>query len=299
MMSFSGVKFPLLSQKLGCLPLHAGFRSLPSRVQSQHIGGAVCEKNTPFVHRAPVLRPRKPPKDQKTGAAVEVLAPVATQVSATKALAIVVGYLVVAGSMIRSLPQIIRVIKNKSGEGISIASIVSEVVAYIITTAYNVRKNYPFSTYGDVVMCNIQNVVLLGAILWFKEDRKLHLVAAGGLILALFAYWVALVSTPTQLWGLQALTIAILAIGGKFLQIWENLRRGNSGELSIITCGLNVAGTVARMFTHLTMTQDWLNVGATGLFFVLSVILLHQTLVTAGVYGRPQQPPNEGLVGVG
>lgn len=247
-------------------------------------------------------RPKRPlegVQDRKPKAAVEVLAPVAAELTATKALAIIVGYLVVLGSMIRSLPQIIRVIKNKSGEGISIGSILSEIVAYVITTSYNVRKSYPFSTYGDVVMCNIQNVVLLGAIFWFKDDVKPHLVGLTVLALALFTWWVALCSTPTQLWGLQALTIAILAIGGKFLQIWENIRRGNSGELSIITCGLNVAGTVARMFTHFTMTQDMLNMASSGLFFVLSGVLFHQTLITAGVYGTPRQPPNEGLVGVG
>jgi hypothetical protein len=45
---------------------------------------------------------------------------------------------------------------------------------------------------------------------------------------------------------LQASTISIVAIGGRIPQIVLNIRRGNSGELSITTSALNLAGEVLK-----------------------------------------------------
>ena len=55
--------------------------------------------------------------------------------------------------------------------------------------------------------------------------------------------------------GLQASTIAIISLGGRVPQIWMNIQRGDTGELSILTCMLNLAGNVARVFTTLVLTQ--------------------------------------------
>ena len=55
--------------------------------------------------------------------------------------------------------------------------------------------------------------------------------------------------------GLQASTVAIISLGGRVPQIWMNYQRGNSGELSIATCVLNLAGNLARIFTTLVLTK--------------------------------------------
>lgn len=52
----------------------------------------------------------------------------------------------------------------------------------------------------------------------------------------------------------QAATVVLLAVGGRVPQIWLNWRRGNSGELSFITCLLNVMGCAARIITTLALT---------------------------------------------
>ena len=54
---------------------------------------------------------------------------------------------------------------------------------------------------------------------------------------------------------LQASTILIISLGGRIPQIMLNIRRGNSGELSPVTSGLNLAGNLARTFTTLVLTQ--------------------------------------------
>lgn len=55
--------------------------------------------------------------------------------------------------------------------------------------------------------------------------------------------------------ALQASTVAMVSLGGRVPQIWMNYQRGNSGELSVTTCMLNLTGSVARVFTTLVLTK--------------------------------------------
>ena len=54
---------------------------------------------------------------------------------------------------------------------------------------------------------------------------------------------------------LQASTIAMISLGARIPQIWMNYKRGNSGELSLLTCLMNVCGCFARMFTTIVLTK--------------------------------------------
>ena len=49
------------------------------------------------------------------------------------------GYCVLLGSCVRSVPQIIKIVQNKSVEGLSLAANGAELLAYSITFAYNWR----------------------------------------------------------------------------------------------------------------------------------------------------------------
>lgn len=77
------------------------------------------------------------------------------------------GYMVIAGSLVRSLPQILRCIQARSVDGLSMTSIACETYVYFITTAYNLRHGYDFSTYGDVISCLVQDVLLIGMLFYF------------------------------------------------------------------------------------------------------------------------------------
>lgn len=45
-------------------------------------------------------------------------------------------------------------------------------------------------------------------------------------------------------------------------QILLNLRRGDSGELSLLSCALSLAGNLARVFTTLTLVGDPIILGS-------------------------------------
>jgi mannose-P-dolichol utilization defect 1 len=80
---------------------------------------------------------------------------------------------------------------------------------------------------------------------------------------------------------LQACSMALLALGGRLPQILLNLRRGNSGELSVTSTALSVAGNVARVFTTLTLVGDPIILMTALSQLALNGILLGQTLDTA------------------
>ena len=46
--------------------------------------------------------------------------------------AVALGYVVLAGSCVRSMPQIARMLKDKSAEGLSLLSNVSELLSYTV-----------------------------------------------------------------------------------------------------------------------------------------------------------------------
>jgi hypothetical protein len=54
--------------------------------------------------------------------------------------------------------------------------------------------------------------------------------------------------------ALQLSTIVVMAVGARLPQIWLNVKRGNAGVLSPLTCLLNVAGCVVRVFTTAVLT---------------------------------------------
>lgn len=205
----------------------------------------------------------------------------------TTLIARMVGWVVIAGSTIRSLPQILRIVRKKSVDGLSMTSFVSELMAYIITTAYNVAFRYPFSTWGDTFMSAIQHTAIVGLI--FHHDRKVSFQVKFLLVVLMLAFAAFLFSgvcSPSTYKWMQGFSAALLALGGRLPQVMLNLRRGNSGELSIISTALSVAGNAARVFTTIALVGDPIILFTATSQLLLNGILLFQTLDTARQNGQ-------------
>ncbi|CAK0740472.1 hypothetical protein CVIRNUC_001253 [Coccomyxa viridis] len=209
-------------------------------------------------------------------AAMAPQSPSAAQLSAT-----VLGYCVVLGSTTRSVPQILRILRNKSADGLSLAAQYSELIAYSITLAYNLRHRYPFSTYGDTAACWLQDIILVLLIAKYRKQLGPKVIGSGVLIgLGSWALCSGAVSMQ-MLAALQASTILIITFGGRLPQIILNARRGNSGELSPLTSTMNLAGCLARCFTTAVLTKDSINLAGTLVQMVLNGILVWQVMRTA------------------
>lgn len=196
-------------------------------------------------------------------------------------LAVVVGWLVIAGSCIRSLPQILRILKNNSVQGLSLTSFSSELLCYIITVAYNLANGYAFSTFGDTAICALQNVVIVALIFRLGSVRRGTQVALAATLAAAGWWLLSGRCPPALLTALQAGSVVLLALGGRLPQILLNLRRGDSGELSLLSCALSLAGNLARVFTTLTLVGDPIILGSAATQAILNGILTWQTVITA------------------
>jgi PQ loop repeat len=71
-----------------------------------------------------------------------------------------------------------------------------------------------------------------------------------------------------------------MSLGARIPQIWLNMQRGNTGELSLLTCGLSCAGNFVRLFTTVVLTNDAVLLAGTAVQFLLNGILTWQCFVT-------------------
>ncbi|KAI8464676.1 MAG: hypothetical protein J3K34DRAFT_525994 [Monoraphidium minutum] len=209
----------------------------------------------------------------------------------SEALAVFLGYAVLVGSLFRSAPQIAKVVKARSCEGLSLTSVVVELLCYSVVVAYNLSQGYPFNTFGEVAACWVQDVVLIALILRFSNAPGW---AAAALFLGLAAASAWLLSPAcgaATLAALQASSIITMALGSRLPQIVLNWRRGDAGMLSVLSCGLNVAGNAARVFTTLVLTRDPLLLGGILTQGTMNCILLYQSIDTSMRRRRGLLPP--------
>jgi uncharacterized protein with PQ loop repeat len=71
----------------------------------------------------------------------------------SKVLAVALGYAVLAGSLFRSVPQIVKVMKLSSTEGLSLTSYVVELCCYSVVIAYNISqvRFWPLRRHKDLL----------------------------------------------------------------------------------------------------------------------------------------------------
>eukprot|EP00878_Enallax_costatus_P009235 GHUV01009653.1.p1 GENE.GHUV01009653.1~~GHUV01009653.1.p1 ORF type:complete len:427 (+),score=113.68 GHUV01009653.1:281-1561(+) len=206
--------------------------------------------------------------------------------SISKFVAVGLGYAVLAGSLFRSVPQIMKVLQHQSTEGLSLTSYIVELCCYSISIAYNISQGYGFNTFGEVVACWLQDIVLIALIFRFSSTKK-WVAAATGIAVALGCGWLLSPFCPLHILAvLQASNIITMALGSRLPQIVLNMRRGNAGVLSVMTCLLNVAGNTARIFTTVVLTGDMLLMAGYLSQGTLNTILLCQSLGTVRQKGR-------------
>lgn len=166
----------------------------------------------------------------------------------------VLGFAIILGSILVKLPQILKIIRNKSGEGINLLSVTLDLGAITIYLSYNYVKAFPFSAWGDSAFLAIQTVAIAALVLFYSGQKLTSLLYT--VIYAIFTYILA--GGPISvsiLWTLQGFNIPIL-ITSKLLQAYTNYKNGNTGQLSAVTLLLLFLGSLARIFTSVQETGD-------------------------------------------
>ncbi|KAI8085135.1 uncharacterized protein BX664DRAFT_338600 [Halteromyces radiatus] len=187
------------------------------------------------------------------------------------------GLGIVVGGSIVKIPQILTIVSHGSAQGVSLLSYLLEISASTTTLAYNIRQANPFSTFGEVLFVTLQNLIIVGLILFYSK-QSLYILPLYALVFALFYGLQQPNLVPSTLMAsLYAATIP-LTLASKVPQIWSNFKNKSTGQLSVFAVVNYFLGTSARVFTTWTELDDPLMLLgmllATGLNFILVLQVL-------------------------
>lgn len=141
------------------------------------------------------------------------------------------GIGIIAASSIVKVPQILKLVRSKSADGVSFLSYLLETSAYLITLAYNFRNEFPFSTYGETALILVQNVVISVLVL----DLSGRVSVAAAFIAALAVAVVTLFGPgllDMQTLGYLQAFAGLLGVAAKVPQIVAIYQQGSTGQLS-------------------------------------------------------------------
>jgi len=198
-----------------------------------------------------------------------------------------IGYLIVTMALIVKVPQILKIQKAQSIQGLSLEMYVMELVGYGVTSAYNFRLGHPFSTYGENLFLFVQNCILIYQLLFYS--KRLNSQNAG--IAAGFAVFFSMIFSSRvisagQMSVIQTTAVIIFAIA-RFPQIRNNYLAKSTGQLAFVTCLLNFLGGFGRLFTVLREVSDQIV-----LFAALSALTVNSVIIVQfAIYGKKSTQP--------
>ncbi|CAE6249695.1 unnamed protein product [Arabidopsis arenosa] len=160
------------------------------------------------------------------------------------------GYFLVAASMTVKLPQIMKIVDNKSVKGLSVVAFELEVIGYTISLGYCLNKKLPFSAFGELAFLLIQALILVACIYYFSQPLSVTTWVKAILYFALAPTVYAGKIDPLLFEALYA-SKHLIFLSARIPQIWKNFRNKSTGQLSFLTCLMNFGGAMARVFTSI------------------------------------------------
>ncbi|KAB1265422.1 Mannose-P-dolichol utilization defect 1 protein [Camelus dromedarius] len=184
------------------------------------------------------------------------------------------GLGIVAGSLLVKLPQVFKLLRAKSSEGLSYQSIMLELVALTGTMVYSITRNFPFSSWGEALFLMLQTITIAFLVLHYRGQTvkgvAFLVCYALSLLVLLSPLTPVAVVTLLQAFNMPAVVVGRVGAGNKgedvgrgdwLLQAATNYRNGHTGQLSAITVFLLFGGSLARIFTSIQETGDLLMAG--------------------------------------
>ncbi|XP_014717034.1 mannose-P-dolichol utilization defect 1 protein isoform X2 [Equus asinus] len=157
------------------------------------------------------------------------------------------------------LPQVFKILGAKSAEGLSLQSVMLELVALTGTMVYSITNIFPFSSWGEALFLMLQTITICFLILHYRGQtvKGVAFLACYALVLLVLLSPLTPLAVVTLL---QASNVPAVVVG-KLLQAVTNYRNGHTGQLSAVTVVLLFGGSLARIFTSIQETGDPLMAG--------------------------------------
>ncbi|CAL1590389.1 unnamed protein product [Knipowitschia caucasica] len=164
------------------------------------------------------------------------------------------GIGIILGSVLVKLPQILKLVGASSAEGLSLKSVLLELVAITGTMAYSIINQFPFSAWGEALFLMLQTLIIAFLILHYNQRSStgVLLVLLYGVVLAVL---LSPITPPSLITTLQASNMPAVVIG-RLIQAVTNFQNGHTGQLSAVSAFLLFSGSLARIFTSMQETGD-------------------------------------------
>jgi len=150
--------------------------------------------------------------------------------------------------VIVKVPQITKILSANNVDGLSLEMFVMELIGYTICATYGYYRQFPFSTYGEVILIGIQNVVIVYLIFQYRKKSMLYFSL---LIAVLGAQIGATINglISDDIFSYLYISTAVIFSASKLPQIITNFRNKSTGALAFTTFLLLFSGSCARVFT--------------------------------------------------
>ena len=144
------------------------------------------------------------------------------------------GIGIVGASAVVKVPQILKLTRSRSAEGVSFLSYLLESASYLVTLAYSFRSGFPFSTYGETALILAQDVVIAVLVLNYSGRQGAAALFVAALAAALTSLFAPALLDMHALGYLQA-GAGALGVASKVPQILAIFSEGGTGQLSAFT----------------------------------------------------------------
>lgn len=194
------------------------------------------------------------------------------------AFAKALGYCMGIGAMALYSPMIIKLLKDKSADGMSAQTWMFNLFGMTLAILYPFKKGFPVSTYIELLATTAQSFGILGLIMSFSGKRTEYFYGAAGAVAA--ATFLFTTNIPPKILSIIQIVSIISCNYALVPQIMLSFKMKKAGW-SAITASLSAAGCFVRILTTLQLTKDPLvllgyMIGLTNNAIVLGQIYLYR-----------------------
>ncbi|CAG9821862.1 unnamed protein product [Phaedon cochleariae] len=185
---------------------------------------------------------------------------------------------------ILKVPQIVTILKVKSAKGLNILALLMELSSYSIMMSYNYRSGYAILSYLEYPIILIQELILIGCVLHYKNMIHLKSFIGAGVY---FSIATAFLTGIVPL-GLLAFLVPLctpIGASSKVVQLAELIKTKNSESVSVLTWFISAFTNFTRVFTICVESMDLTLL----LNFSINTILSSSVMIAAYVYKHPKK----------
>jgi mannose-P-dolichol utilization defect protein 1 len=164
------------------------------------------------------------------------------------------GVVIIAASFALKVPQIVKIVKNKSVAGLSFSMFTLELFGFIFQGSYAARHGFPLDSYLEVFVILAQNFIIVALCYVFTTGYNVQAAALQAAALALL-FWELYAAPLEYVVLLQSLAIGIFTIA-KLPQIVQAFQNKSTGQLDLFMVLLQTLGSLVRVFTTLQTVDN-------------------------------------------